>query len=151
MIRKIKTFLRLSPQLKLMTLQALVFSVYTGLAFAFFKRYVRFGKISVPVDSNSPSPDPESKVKDTRADNIARAIQISSQYIPWKNVCRHQAYQAKLLCNFYKIPYQVFIGFKKDEDKKEIQAHAWTVAEGRIITGFCNPGEYTIQSIYSNE
>jgi hypothetical protein len=73
------------------------------------------------------------------------------KYISWKNVCRHQAYQAKLLCNLYKIPYIIFIGFKKNDHTNEIEAHAWTIAGGKIITGFCNPDEYTVQSAYKNK
>lgn len=162
-----------------MILQALAFSLYTGLLFTFFNRHARFGKKVAPAAAGLFFTPPEgertqvieehaahsnSLVKEahpsnatpvrndyhTRVGDIAQAIQISSKYIPWKNVCRHQAYQAKLLCNFYKIPYRIFIGFKKDKEKNEIQAHAWTVAGGRIITGFCNPEEYTVQSIYSN-
>jgi len=126
-----------------MIFQAFAFSIYTWFLFAFFNRYARFGqKATYPSQNQTPDP---------RANDIAQAIQLSGKYIPWKNVCRHQAYQAKMLCNFYKIPYQIFIGFKKDKEKNEIQAHAWTIAGGKIITGFCNPEEYIVQSIYRNK
>ncbi|MCH5715065.1 lasso peptide biosynthesis B2 protein [Niabella hibiscisoli] len=91
------------------------------------------------------------QLPDKKANDIGWAIQVVAKYISWKNVCRHQAYQAKLLCNFYKIPCLIFIGFKKDPNKKEIEAHAWAVAGGKIITGFCNPNEYIIQSVYQNK
>ena len=45
--------------------------------------------------------------------------------------------------------YQIFIGFKKDKEKNEIQA-CWTI-QAEKITGFCNPEEYMVQSIYKNK
>lgn len=148
-------------QLKIMILQTFALSVYTGFIFTFFNRYARFGeraKITPypfseerEINENSTSNDQYNFAFYQKINEIAQAIRISSQYIPWKNVCRHQAYQAKLLCNYYKIPCLVFIGFKKDKDRNEIQAHAWTIAGGKMITGFCNPEEYIVQSIYRNK
>ena len=80
--------------------------------------------------------------------DISFAINVMSKYTPWENVCRHQAYQAMLLCRFYRIPYQIFVGFKKSDEGK-IEGHAWTMINGEIITGFCKVEEYTIQAIYS--
>lgn len=142
MIKKIRTYLRLKDQVRIMILQVFILSLYTWFLFKFLTRCAKFGqKITEAPYKQTPNP---------KADSIARAIKISSKYIPWKNVCRHQAYQAKLLCNYYKVSYRIFIGFKKDKLKNEIQAHAWTEAGSRIITGFCNPEEYTIQNIYCN-
>ena len=152
MIKKLKTFIHLTPPLRTMVLQAWAYSVYTGFMFAFFKRYAQFGKPLLPgVAASLPNPAKEmSSDNFNRINHITQSIQMAAKYVPWKNVCRHQAYQAKLLCNYYKVPYQVFIGFKKDITTQKIQAHAWTVAGGKIITGFCNPEEYTIQNIYCN-
>ncbi len=169
MIKKIKTFIRLRPQLKIITFQAFVLSVYTGFIFTFFNRYARFGERIAANETLPPGPlliSPKGEGAQTsetssipernealhfKINDIARAIQISSKYVPWKNVCRHQAYQAKLLCNYYKIPCLIFIGFKKGKDRNEIQAHAWTIAGRRMITGLCNPEEYMVQSIYRNK
>ena len=144
MIKKIKTFIRLSSARKMVVLQTIGLSFYTFLLFTFFNRYARFGKNVKAADNNNQLPD-------KKAGDIAWAIQAVDKYTPWKNVCRHQAYQAKLLCNYYKIPCLIFIGFKKDKMKNEIQAHAWTIAGGKIITGNCNPEEYVIHSIYKNK
>jgi hypothetical protein len=80
--------------------------------------------------------------------DISYAIRVLSKYTPWENVCRHQAYQAMLLCRFYRIPYQIFVGFKKNNEGK-IEGHAWTTVNGEIITGFCKVEEYVISAIYS--
>ncbi len=144
MINKIKSFLRLGPSRKTIVIQALGISIYTYFLFRFFNRRARFGEKTAPSARVNQLPQ-------KKASDIGWAIQVVAKYISWKNVCRHQAYQAKLLCNFYKIPCVIFIGFKKDLAKNEIEAHAWTVAGGRIITGFCNPEEYVVQSVYKNK
>ncbi|MGN7784851.1 lasso peptide biosynthesis B2 protein [Niabella sp. 22666] len=144
MINKIKSFLRLGPSRKIIVIQALWISIYTYFLFSFCNRRARFGEKTVPAASLHQLP--HKKVND-----IGWAIQAVAKYISWKNVCRHQAYQAKLLCDFYKIPCLIFVGFKKEPNKNEIEAHAWTVAGGKIITGFCNPNEYIVQSVYKNK
>jgi Transglutaminase-like superfamily len=79
--------------------------------------------------------------------DIRFSIKLIATYTPWTNVCR---YQAKVLCNRYKILYKIYVGFKKNEFGK-LEGHAWTMVYGKIITGFCRPEEYTVQAIYSNE
>lgn len=103
--------------------------------------WIRFGnlnqveKVSQPIDWEL--------VKD-----IKFSIYAVSKWMPLQLVCRHQAHVAKILFNQYKIPYQLFIGFRQAEDRS-IQGHAWTEVQGKQITGFCNPNEYVIQSVYS--
>ncbi|WP_162817952.1 lasso peptide biosynthesis B2 protein [Niabella yanshanensis] len=136
--------MRLSLSRKIIVIQAFCVSVYTFFLFRFFNRRARFGE-------KIPSTGSLYQLPYKKAIDIGWAIQIVAKYISWKNVCRHQAYQAKLLCNLYKIPYMIFVGFKKDAHTNEIEAHAWTVAGGKIITGFCNPDEYMVQSVYKNK
>ena len=64
--------------------------------------------------------------------DIQYVIFVVNKYVPWQNVCRHQA---KILLSLYHISYQIFVGFKKNEDCK-IGGHAWTVAGGLMIMGF---------------
>lgn len=80
--------------------------------------------------------------------DISFAINLIAKYSPWENVCRHQAYQAIVLCKWYKINSKIYVGFKKEEDNK-ITGHAWTVVNDIIITGLCKPEEYHVQTVYS--
>ncbi len=113
-------------------------SFWTCLLLKFFKKQARFNcKQGVFKEAD------EDLLKD-----ISWAIWVVNKYVPWESVCRHQAYQAKVLCQYYGIPYQIFVGFRKNEESGKIEAHAWTIAKGIIITGFCNPEEYTVQTIY---
>lgn len=92
--------------------------------------------------------DFDSKADDLLIRDIRWAILTVARYIPWKNVCRHQAYQAMMLCRFYRQPYHIYIGFKKNPETALIDGHAWTMVEDTFITGFCNPEEYVVQSSY---
>lgn len=144
MISKIKSFGKLSHSRKIIVIQVFSLAIYTFFLFRFFKHKASFGERTGVATHYNPS-------YDKKANDISWAIQVVAKYISWKNVCRHQAYQAKLLCTFYKIPCLIFVGFKKEPKKNEIEAHAWTVAGGKIITGFCDPEEYVVQSIYKNK
>lgn len=143
MIHSILSFVKLSPQRKKIFVQTFGFAIYTSLLFKFFKRRAKFaGNATVEIDQTQ---------KVIKINDIAWAIHTVDKYLWWKNVCRHQAYQAKLLCNYYKIPCQIFVGIKKDNTKNEIQAHAWVVAAEKMIVGFCNPEDYVIQGVYTNK
>lgn len=143
MIHKVKTFFKLSRSRKILVIQAFIYSVYTFFLFTFFNQQARFGEKWL---SGEKKPVTGIKVAD-----MAFAINLAAKYIPWKNRCRHQAYQARLLCDYYKIPCYIYIGLKKDIKKDEIQAHAWVMADGQMIAGFCNPEEYIIQNVYKNK
>lgn len=138
---RIKRFIGLSIRQKLLLITVVFLSLYSHLKFLFFNYSAKFGRINEP-PKNHTSTD-MSLVKDIRL-----AIKIISKYTPWENVCRHQAYQAMILCRFYQIPYQIFVGFKKNDEGK-IEGHAWTIVNEEIITGFCKPEEYVVQAIYS--
>lgn len=138
---KIKRFIKLSIRQKALLITVLVISLYSYFLFRFFKHSAKFGHADNGFINHK-------TIDKTFVEDIRFAISVMSRYIPWKNVCRHQAYQAMLLCRFYQIPYQIFVGFKKSEEGK-IEGHAWTIVQGEIITGFCKVEEYTIQAIYS--
>jgi hypothetical protein len=141
MERKFRTFYRLSFRRKFFLLLLIALSLYSNIMLSFFKKKAKFG-------------EKEKKLADNKLIDMALvkdmsfAIRVISKYTPLENVCRHQAYQAMLLCRFYQIPYQIFVGFKKSDEGK-IEGHAWTTINGEIITGFCKVEEYTIQAIYS--
>ena len=80
--------------------------------------------------------------------DIRWAIFKVNRYVPWENVCRHQAYQALCLCRCYKIPCKIFVGFRKNKETGQIEGHAWTLINEEFVTGFCDPDEYTVQAVY---
>lgn len=138
---KIRHFIKLSVRQKLLIFFVGFLSIYSFLLFKFFKQWAKFGSINR-------AKQPVRNFDMNLVNDIRLAIRLVEKYTFWKNVCRHQAYQAMLLCKYYQIPYQIFVGFKKSNDGK-IEGHAWTVVGNQIITGFCKPEEYVIQAIYS--
>lgn len=142
LLRKINSVFKMSFRRKYLLFLTFGLSVYTGLLMRFFPRKARF-------ESESPFKPPDNyKIEPLLIQDIRFVIHLVAQYTPYPNFCRHQAYQAKLLCGFYKIPYQIFVGFKKGNSGK-IEGHAWTIAEGEILTGFCNPTDYVVQNVYT--
>jgi len=139
--KKIGQFYRLSKRRKFLLLITLILSVYTYFLMKYFKKYALFGKKIQEINQNNSN--------EVLAADFAFAIRIIDKYVPWENVCRHQAYQAKLLCKVYRIPYLIYVGVKKNEQGL-IEGHAWTMLGNKIITGYCKQEEYTILSIYSS-
>ena len=138
---KIKRFIKLSVRQKLLLLIVLLISFYSYSMFRFFKYLAKFGHADKEFQSHK-------AINMNLVKDFSFAIRVISKYTPWENVCRHQAHQAMLLCKYYAIPYQIYVGFKKNELGK-IEGHAWTIVQGEIITGFCNPDDYTVQAVYA--
>jgi len=139
--RKFRIFYRLSFRRKFILLLLIPLSLYSNIMLSFFRKKAKFGEKEKKLADNK-------LIDMALVKDISFAINVMSKYTPWENVCRHQAYQAMLLCRFYQISYQIFVGFKKSDEGK-IEGHAWTMINGEIITGFCKVEEYTIQAIYS--
>jgi Transglutaminase-like superfamily len=139
--QKIKRFFNLSIRQKLLIVVVGFISFYSYFLFKFFKHWATFGRVD---RVNQSAKTVEMKF----VNDIRLAIRVIGKFVPWENVCRHQAYQAMILCKFFKIQYQIFVGFKKN-DNGIIEGHAWTIVNGEIITGFCKPEEYIVQAIYS--
>lgn len=139
--QKTLVFYHLSFRRKFFLFLLIPLSLYSNIMLRFFKKKAKFGEVGLKNIDNRP-------VNMDLIKDIGFAIRIISKYTPWENVCRHQAYQAMILCRLYQIPYQIFVGFKKSNEGK-IEGHAWTTVNGEIITGFCKVEEYVVQAIYS--
>lgn len=141
MIRKLKIFFRLSRRRQALLCVTVLLSLYTFLLMRFFRKHARFDRTKRQSE----------RVNELLVRDIRWAIFTTSRWVPWENVCRHQAYQAMLLCRYYRQPYRIYIGFRKSPESGKVEGHAWTTVDGEMITGFCKPEEYTVQSIFSGE
>ena len=74
------------------------------------------------------------------AKDIAIAINIVNKYVPWKNVCRHQSWQAVYLLLKYQISFQYCVGVDKTIEVKE--AHSWVKVNSKFICGKCDEKKY---------
>lgn len=141
MIRKLGIFFRLSPRRQWLFCVTVLLSFYTSLLMRFFRKHARFEGKKMRLKAKN----------DLLVRDIRWAVFTVGRRTPWENVCRHQAYQAMLLCRFYRQPYRIYVGFRKNTSSGKLEGHAWTIVDNEMITGFCNPEEYTVQSIYSGE
>lgn len=139
-LRKIISFFRFTLRQRLLIILVCFLAIYSFILFRFFNHAARFKYARR--DSLHEKDLDKSLIKDIRL-----SINMVGKYIFWENVCRHQAYQAMILFRFFRIPYQIFVGFKKNTSGK-IEGHAWTVVNGEIITGFCRVEEYVIQNVF---
>lgn len=139
--RKIHAFGCMSFRKKLFLLILIPLSLFSNIMLRFFKKTAKFGKSGQKNKCNH-------SINMALIKDISFAIRVIGKYTPWENVCRHQAYQAMILCRFYQIPYQIFVGFKKGDEGK-IEGHAWAVVNGEIITGLCKVEDYIVQNVFS--
>ena len=110
MIRLFGLFWDFKRRRKWILINTFFLSIYSFLLFKIRPTWIRFGQLnrvekkSLPIDWEL--------VKD-----IKFSIYAISKWMPFQLVCRHQAHVAKILFNQYKIPYQLFIGFRKEKIK----------------------------------
>ena len=74
-----------------------------------------------------------------KAKDIAFAIELGQKYLPWRNFCRHQSWQAIVLLKAANIPFTYHIGIKKGQ---ESEGHAWVMVGGKFISGKCSLADY---------
>ena len=72
-------------------------------------------------------------VKGIDSDRIARAVEVSSRYIPFTK-CLAKALVTQMLFANYGYLSQLRIGVKKDGPER-IKAHAWVESQGQIVMG----------------
>jgi hypothetical protein len=76
------------------------------------------------------------------AKDIALAITIVNKYLPWKNVCRHQSWQAVRLLLKYQIPFKYTVGVQKTKIIRE--GHSWVKVSNKFVCGSCDEKEFFI-------
>jgi hypothetical protein len=138
LVRKLNNALGLSSRQKKLIITVFWLSIYRNLLL-FKGSKVGFTEyIYKKQDSNLVlTTDKIGLAKDT-----ALAISIVNKYLPWKNVCRHQSWQAVYLLLKYKIPFTYFVGIHKTKKIKE--GHSWVKVNGKFVCGRCNENEYIV-------
>ncbi|MCD0486929.1 lasso peptide biosynthesis B2 protein [Pedobacter sp. MC2016-14] len=132
------TFFKLGWRLQLLLLFNFCLAIYSWLLFKFFNSRARFK--SRPNRGQVKGLGREGLIT---AKEIRWSIAAINKTVFWNNVCRHQALQAVILCRYFNIPYQISIGIKKGANF-ELEAHVWTIAAGKMITGDCEPAQYKV-------
>lgn len=137
---KLILFLRLKPKRRHLLIVGIFLAIYSYFLFSFNQKKARFGEQNGIL--NPENADNQPLILDIRF-----VIKVLSKYVPWNFVCRHQAWIASFLLKKQQIPYTIYVGFKKNPFG-QIEGHAWTLAQNIMVSGFCNPKEFTIQATY---
>jgi len=77
---------------------------------------------------------------------ISIAISRGCRYAFWRTKCFEQALAAKLMLKKRGISSLLYFGVYKNDDSLKLNAHAWVICKGMIITGSKNLELYKVVS-----
>ena len=116
--RKLKTFIQLETQIKLLLLEAYIYLLLSFLLL----RIIPFKDLSKRFEitkkrNQSNSTNTELGIK------ICKTIRIASKYMPWKSLCYDRAITAKWMLNKREIDNHLILGTRPND--KGYEFHAW--------------------------
>ncbi|MGC9375050.1 MAG: lasso peptide biosynthesis B2 protein [Bacteroidales bacterium] len=76
-----------------------------------------------------------------------QALRRLKRRLPWKVKCFEEAITVKKSLKKYGIESTLYLGVKKDEEKK-LKAHAWLKAGGRVVAGEKGHQAFTVVGFY---
>ena len=138
LFRKLKNVFIISQRQRKFILLVFWLSIYRNILLALRSKKAFSENICKSQDSETSLTEKKIAI----AKDIAIAIHIVNKYLPWKNVCRHQSWQAVYLLLKYQISFNYFVGIQKNKPKKE--GHSWVKVNDKFISGRCNANKYQI-------
>lgn len=139
-MKRLNRFWKLSNRKKSFLFFVFFLSFYSWLFFGLDKKKARFGTFS-----KIPAPNELGDIEIII--DIRHAIHFWVNRLPYLYKCRHQALIASKMFAFYDIRYSIYVGFRKDKVDK-IEGHVWTISNHQFVSGFCNPDDYIVQTIF---
>lgn len=133
-IEKSISFFKISGKRKILFTQIIFLSILSSV-FKLFGSPKAYTEYLLSDLKEGPS-DQLSTERWKKAKDIAFAIELGRKYIPWRNLCRHQAWQAVVLLKRAGIPFSYHVGVKKNSNQKS-EGHAWVMVDGKFISGKC--------------
>lgn len=130
--RKVYKFFSLSFSQKCMFFEALFWLVLAKLLIVLvpFRKIAPYlGVLNGDVRSRLSSAETK------KSEAVKLAILMTSGNVGWKSVCLDQAMAASVMLKRRKVPHQLCMGVKKDEQKAAIEAHAWIMCGDKILIG----------------
>jgi hypothetical protein len=146
--KKLERFTALSFKDKVFFLQVfllLSFSKLVILLVPFRKVAPHLGMVNGNINSNISPADQEA------ADRVKLFIYMVGGNLPWASVCLDQAMTCMILLNKRKIPGGMYLGVKKNELEKKLDAHAWVLCGGNILIGGERSRNYQVAAWFANK
>lgn len=137
--KKLKSFVKLSKRRKILFFKVVMLSLFKPILKLLHSPQAFTENLIPP--ASAVSADLLANVQLEKVRDIAAAIELGRKYIPWKNQCRHQAWQAAVLLRRSGIPYSYHVGIKKRENNA-VEGHAWVLVGERFVSGRCKLSEY---------
>lgn len=132
---KVSNFWKIPGRNKALFFQVIGLSIYRGYLVATRSPQAHSEKL-FKKNQNQQIPTLD-QLKNAR--DIAYAIKLGAKYIPWKNVCRHQSWQAGWLLQAQNIPFSYQVGVKKSGKP---EGHSWVKVGDIFISGECEVDQY---------
>ncbi len=147
MLRKTFQFARLSLQEKLLFIEAyFTLGMMRAAILLFSFKQVTKGLIHHN-DKKEVSIKAYGGTKLTR--KIGKAIRTAANNTPWESACLAQSLCAYKMLQRRNIPGIFYLGvMKSTTNNQTVQAHAWSEADGEILTGKKGHTQYSVISIY---
>lgn len=79
---------------------------------------------------------------------ISIAIARGCHYSFWRTKCFEQGLSAKMMLRRRGLTGIIYFGVNKNKDTKNMNAHAWVLSNGIIVTGGKNLEQYTVISSF---
>lgn len=148
MLDKIKRFWGLPLSFKIQILEATIVLAATKLLIGLIplRKIARYlGNLNTkPADYLTPS-----QLKKSRS--VQSALLKSARNIPWNSVCLDQALACLIMLKLRGLPYSLFLGIRKGQERKKLQAHAWIKCGKEIIIGDHETASYIIVATFSSK
>ena len=147
-LARINTFVSLKGQEQCWCLLIYIFSAVIRLAILlcpFSKLRFGLGHFQYNAQLSSLVDDQQSRL----ACRIGFFVERICDMTPWESKCLVQAFVARLMLSYYKIPYVVFLGARmKAAANQPLLAHAWVTVGSDIIVGGTGIEGYAIVGVF---
>lgn len=148
MLNKIKRFWGLPLSFKIQIFEATVLLAAAKLLIVF----IPLRKIAHYLGNLNTKPaDCLTRSQMKKSSSVQSALLKSARNIPWNSVCLDQALACLIMLKLRGLPYSLFLGVRKDQEHKKLQAHAWIKCGKETIIGDNETASYTIVATFSSK
>ena len=147
MIQKFKKFTQLSPEEKILFLEAYITlgKMRAAILTISFKRLTH--TLEHKPQAGTITLLDEEAIQTALA--VGDAIRLAAAYTPWESACLAQSLTAQKMLKKRGISGVFYLGAAKDEESEtKMKAHSWTQCGDAIITGGTGHEAFTVLSVF---
>ncbi len=84
-----------------------------------------------------------------RARHIGEVVRLAARYTPWESNCFPQAVVSRQMLAWYRVPYCLFFGVRRQPANSEFEAHAWVAAGPVRVIGGAGFNRFTVVGVFA--